>query len=321
MTNTRPDLLKTPRKMDIKTKAIFLSLGAAITTIILKFTAYLLTGSVGLLSDAAESLVNLVGASVALVALMIAARPADQTHSYGHTKAEYFSSVIEGSLILIAAGAIIWAAINRLLNQQALESLGLGLGVSMAATAVNFVVAQVLLRVGRKEDSIALEADGKHLMTDVVTSVGVVAGLVLVGLTNWLWLDPVIAILVAINIIFEGGKLIGRSVNGLMDHALPAEEEKRMRAVIEQALVASGDSRCSYHGLRSRKSGNLRFVDFHLLTPGSWSVSQAHDHAETIEKALLADFKGLKVLIHIEPVDDPRSYGDNWEDESQQQEK
>jgi cation diffusion facilitator family transporter len=318
MTNTGPDLLKTHRKLDVKTKAILLSLGAAVTTITLKFTAYLLTGSVGLLSDAAESLVNLVGASVALVALMIAARPADSTHSYGHTKAEYFSSVIEGSLILIAAGAISWAAINRLLNQQSLESLGLGLGVSMAATVVNLVVAQVLLRVGRKEDSIALEADGKHLMTDVVTSVGVVAGLVLVGITGWLWLDPVIAILVAINIVVEGSKLIGRSVNGLMDHALSAEEEKRLRTLIEQALAASSESRCSYHGLRSRKSGNLRFVDFHLLTPGNWTVSQAHDHAEAIEKALLAEFKGLKIMIHIEPVDDPRSYGDNWEDESHQ---
>jgi cation diffusion facilitator family transporter len=309
-------------RADVKQRAIYLSLGAAVATITLKFTAFVLTGSVGLLSDAAESLVNLVGASVALVALIIAARPADKTHSYGHNKAEYFSSTIEGSLIMVAAGAIGWAAVERLLHQQPLESLGLGLVVSMAATLINFVVAQILLRVGRKEDSIVLEADGKHLMTDVVTSVGVVGGLVLVWITGWLWLDPVVALLVAANIIFEGSKLIGRSVSGLMDRALPTEEEERIRAIIQQTLlVANGQNSdllaapLKYHGLRSRKSGNVRFVDLHLLTPDSWTVRQAHDQVECLEKALGGEFNSMKVLIHIEPLDDPRAYGDNWEDE------
>lgn len=302
-------------KVSMKRRAIYLSIGAAITTIILKFTAYLLTDSVGLLSDAAESLVNLVGASAALVALIIAARPADQTHSYGHTKAEYLSSGLEGGLILVAAVAIAWAGIQRLMHPAPLESLGLGLGVSMAATLVNLVVARVLLRVGREEDSIALEADGKHLMTDVATSVGVIGGLGLVWVTGWLWLDPVVALLVAANIVREGGGLVKRSIDGLMDKALPHEEETVIRSILDG--VIAGQANIRYHGLRTRKSGNLRFIDLHLLVPGEWTVRYSHEYCETIEKALSDRYKGVKTLIHVEPLEDPRSYGDNWEEEHQ----
>lgn len=303
-------------KSNAKNKVIYLSIGAAVTTIILKFAAYFLTGSVGLLSDAMESMVNLVGASAALIALIIAARPADKTHHYGHTKIEYFSSGLEGGLILVAAVAIGWTAVGRLLNPEALESVGFGLGVSLAATLVNFVVARVLLRVGREEDSIALEADGKHLMTDVFTSLGVVVGVVLVAITGWLWLDPVVALLVALNIIFEGGKLVKRSIDGLIDRALPQEEEQKIRELIADEIASAGEKKLTYHGLRTRKSGSLRFIDFHLLTPGDWPVWQAHEVAEKIETGLEQQFKELEVTIHIEPVEDPRAYKDNWEDNS-----
>jgi cation diffusion facilitator family transporter len=258
--------------------------------------------------------VNLVGAIGALVALMVAARPADKTHPYGHTKAEYFSSGLEGGLILVAAIGIAYAAIDRLLNPAQLESIGLGVGASLLATLINFVVGRTLLKVGREEDSIVLEADGRHLMTDVVTSIGVVAGVGLVGLTGWLWLDPVVALLVALNIVFEGGKLVKRSIDGLVDRALPPEEEARIRQVIERVIAETGKGQLKYHGLRSRKSGSLRFVDLHLLTPGSWTVQQSHEHAETIEQALRAEFKEMQALIHIEPIEDPRAFGDNWED-------
>jgi cation diffusion facilitator family transporter len=310
------------KKSNIKTRVIYLSVGAAIATILLKSTAYLLTGSVGLLSDAIESLVNLVGSLAALVALIIAARPADRSHSYGHTKTEYLSSGLEGALILIAAGAIGWTSIERLLQPpEQLESLGFGLGVSLVATLINFVVARILLKVGRREDSIALEADGKHLMTDVVTSIGVVVGLALVWLTNWLWLDPVVALAVALNIIFEGSKLVKRSLDGLMDQALPKEEEAKVRTIIEETIakIGAGD-KVKYHGLRSRKSGSTRFVDFHFLTPGNWTVEQSHKHVETIEKALISQFKEMKVLIHVEPMENPTAYGDNWDATSDKQE-
>lgn len=298
----------------IKTKVIMLSIGAAVTTIILKFTAYLLTGSVGLLSDAMESMVNLVGASVALLALTIAARLADKTHHYGHNKVEYFSSGLEGGLILVAAGAIIWTAVDRLLHPSQLESVGIGLGVSLVATLVNFIVARILLKVGRQEDSIVLEADGKHLMTDVVTSVGVVLGVVLVALTGWLWLDPVVALAVATNIIFEGGRLVKRSLIGLADPSLAKEDEDQIRGIIESVIAQSENKSLQYHGLRTRKSGGFRFIDLHLLAPGEWTVRQSHEYTEAIEAKIRAQFKDEETTVHVEPLDDPRSYGDNWED-------
>ncbi len=313
---SKPNLLGfgNPAGQDkIKTKVIMLSIGAAVTTIILKFTAYWLTGSVGLLSDAMESLVNLAGASVALLALTIAARPADKTHHYGHNKVEYFSSGLEGGLILVAAGAIIWTAVDRLLHPAQLESVGIGLGVSLVATLVNFIVARILLKVGRQEDSIVLEADGKHLMTDVVTSVGVVIGVVMVALTGWLWLDPVVALAVAANIIFEGGKLVKRSLSGLADPSLAKEDEDQIRGIIESVIAQSENKSLQYHGLRTRKSGSFRFIDLHLLTPGEWTVRQSHEYSEAIEAKIRAQFKEVETTIHIEPLDDPRSYGDNWE--------
>jgi cation diffusion facilitator family transporter len=311
--------LNPPGKANLKNKAIGLSIGAAVTTIVLKFTAYLLTGSVGLLSDAMESLVNLAGALAALLALTIAARPADKSHQYGHNKVEYFSSGLEGGLIVVAAGAIAWAAVGRFLHPTPLESVGIGLVVSLAATLVNFIVALILLRVGRQEDSIILEADGKHLMTDVVTSVGVVLGVVLVALTGWLWLDPVVALAVAANIIFAGGKLVQRSLNSLVDPALPQEDEDRIRSSIEEIIAQSENRVLQYHGLRTRKSGSLRFIDLHLLTPGEWTVRQAHEYAEAIEAKIKAQFNDVETTIHIEPLEDSRSYGDSWEDRPAQQ--
>lgn len=302
------------RKTNLKNRVMYLSIGAAVTTIALKFGAYFLTGSVGLLSDAMESMVNLVGASAALIAITIAVRPADKTHHYGHTKVEYFSSGLEGGLILVAAVAIIYTSIDRLLHPTGLESVGFGLAVSLAATLVNFVVARVLLRVGRQEDSIALEADGKHLMTDVFTSVGVVLGVIMVAITGWLWLDAVVAMAVALNIIFEGGKLVKRSLQGLSDKALPMEEEAQIRAAIESIIAPAKKDGLTYHGLRTRKSGSLRFIDLHLLTPGEWTVRQSHEYTVAIEAAIKKSFKEVETSIHVEPVDDPRAYGDNWED-------
>ncbi len=296
----------------MKTKIIKLSILVSVIVVLLKAGAYLLTGSVSLLSDAMESIVNVVAACTAYFALRIAAKPPDQTHQYGHEKAEYLSSIVEGSLILVAAFAIAQQGITRLFNLQALESLGWGMAVSMLATLFNFVMALALLRVGKKEDSIALEADGKHLMTDVYTSVGVFIGLCLVLITGWLWLDPAIAILVAANIVFEGGKLIKRSIDGLMDRALPQSEEKRIREIIEQVLQSSNQT-ITYHGLRTRKSGHYRFADMHLLVPGNASLVEAHEWSEKLEKALTKQYPNIRVLIHEEPVEDPRAYLDNWE--------
>ena len=299
----------------MKLKFIYLSIATSFATLTLKTVAYLLTGSVGLLSDAAESIVNVVAAFTALFALKIAERPPDHSHPYGHEKAEYFSSVIEGTLILVAAGAIIQQALSRLFNPVELEGLGWGMGVSLVATVINLVVAQTLIRAGKRHDSIALEADGRHLMTDVVTSVGVLVGLLLVLVTDWMWLDSVIALLVAANILFEGGRLIGRSVDGLMDKSLPDGEEARIKEVLDRVLL-SPEVGANYHGLRTRKSGSYRFVELHLLTPGDWSVQRAHALTEEVEAALRGKFNNMRITIHQEPLDDPRSYEDTWGSDS-----
>ena len=239
----------------------------------MKAVAYIITGSVGLLSDALESSVNLVAAVVALVVLTIAARPADADHPYGHDKAEYFSAGVEGTMIVIAALSIAYAAIDRLLNPVELERLGIGLVISVAAALVNLGVALVLLRAGRTHRSITLEADGKHLMTDVVTSIGVVVGLVLARITGIEQFDPIIALLVSINIVWTAWSLLRAGVDGLMDRALPDDDVERVRAVIEEHLA----SREQYHALRTRRAGSRQFVDFHLLVPGALSVQRAHD--------------------------------------------
>jgi cation diffusion facilitator family transporter len=286
---------------------ILLSILAAVATIVLKSAAYFLTGSVGLLSDAVESLVNLVAAVTAYLSLHYAARPVDETHTYGHEKIEFFSSGLEGVLILVAAVAIAWYAVRRLLVPEPLQPLGLGLAIALVASVINAVVGIVVLRAGRKHGSIVLEADGKHLLTDVWTSAAVLAGLGLVWLTNVHVLDPLIALGVAVNILWTGFDLIRRSFDGLMDHALPAEEQAAVRSAIEERLGANMD----YHALRTRQAGRRRFVDFHLLVPGSLTVQQAHTLTGEIEEAVRAVLPELEVSVHIEPIEDTSAWRDS----------
>jgi cation diffusion facilitator family transporter len=289
----------------------WLSIGAALATILLKSGAYVLTGSVGLLSDALESLVNLAGAVMALTMLTIAARPADDIHVYGHSKAEYFSSVTEGLLILGAAAGIIAAAVNRLLQPRELEQLGLGLGVSVVASAINLAVARILLRVGRERRSITLEADAHHLMTDVWTSAGVIGGVALAGLTGWAYLDPLVAIVVALNIIWTGIQLVGRSVSGLMDAALPEPE----RNLIQDVMQKYEEHGVSFHALRTRQAAARRFVSVHMLVPGEWTVHDAHHVAEDFESDIRGTLGGVvTVFTHIEPVEDELSMDDIYLD-------
>jgi cation diffusion facilitator family transporter len=287
-------------------KYAWLSITAAVATIVLKTTAYLLTGSVGLLSDAAESLVNLLGAIVALRMLSIAARPPDESHAHGHSKAEYFSSGIEGVLILIAAVAIAYAAVQRLFDPQPLEDVGIGVIAAMAASAINFFVARVLLRAGRQYDSITLEADAKHLMTDVWTSVGVIGGVVAVAITGWLRLDPIIALLVAANIVWTAVGLLRRSVAGLMDASLPEDEQATVVKVLDQ-YTSQG---VEYHALRTRQAAAQRFVSFHFLVPGSWTVQRGHELLERIENEICRELPGAIVTTHLEPLEDPVSFKD-----------
>ena len=286
---------------------IALSIVAAVLTIGMKATAYALTGSVGLFSDALESGVNLLAAVTAYFSLLYAARPADPSHTYGHEKIEFFSSGLEGVLILVAGvGTAVYAA-RRLVHPQSLDGLEVGILISLAASAINLVVARVLLRYGRRYRSIVLEADGQHLMTDVWTSLGVLAGLGLVMLTGVKELDPVLAILVGLNIVWTGFGLIRRSFNGLMDHALPAAEQEQIRSVIRASLPAGAE----FHGLRTRQAGARRFLEFHLLVDGNLSVREAHHLAHRVEDALTAAVPGLEVVIHVEPVDERES----WEPE------
>jgi cation diffusion facilitator family transporter len=285
----------------------WLSVAAAVATIGLKAGAYLLTGSVGLLSDAIESLVNLVAAIVALLVLNVVARPPDEEHAYGHDKAEYFSSGVEGGLILIAAASIVVSAVGRLQDPQPIEQVGLGIGISVAASAINLAVARVLLRAGRLHRSITLEADARHLITDVWTSAGVLIGVAAVALTGWQRLDPLIALLVAANIIWSGVSIVRRSVLGLLDTALPADERAQVVAILEGYGSREG---VQYHALRSRQSGHRRFVSFHILVPGSWSVQRGHLLLEQIEHAIRAALPNTTVFTHLEPIEDPESFAD-----------
>ncbi len=286
------------------TRFAWLSIAAAVVTITLKVVAYWLTDSVGLLSDAAESVVNLVAAVVALVALTVAARPPDDGHHFGHTKAEYLSAVVEGVMIFVAAVYIVVAAVERFVNPVELDNVGIGLAISVVAALVNGGVAVVLLRVGRRERSLTLEADGKHLMTDVWTSAGVVVGVLLVALTGWLRLDPVIALLVGLNIVRTGWSLISTSVGGLLDRSIDPERRARIEEVLQQY---AGDE-VRFHAVRTREAGHRSFVTLHLLVPGSWSVQRGHDLAEEVEQALCAAVDSCEVSTHIEPIEDPRSY-------------
>jgi cation diffusion facilitator family transporter len=284
----------------------WLSIAAAIATIVLKAFAYLLTGSVGLLSDALESFVNLAGALMALAMLSLAARPPDANHAYGHGKAEYFSSGVEGGLILIAAISIGVAAVDRLLHPRPLEQLGLGLTISVLASAVNLGVSLVLMKAAKQYDSITLKANAHHLMTDVWTSVGVLAGVGAVALTGWLWLDPVVALAVAANIVWTGVRIVHASILGLMDTALPAEELAAITSVLEHYV---GEN-VKYHALRTRQAGPRRFVSVHVLVPGAWSVMQGHDLLEQIEADMRAALPLVSILTHLEPLEDPAAHND-----------
>ncbi|PWH20118.1 MAG: cation-efflux pump [Anaerolineae bacterium] len=288
------------------TKYAWLSIGAALSTITLKSIAYLITGSVGLLSDAVESLVNLIAAIVTLVMLMIAARPADEEHNFGHSKAEYFASFTEGFLILIASFGIMYSAIQRILNPQPLDQVPLGLLVSVSASLLNFVVAQILLRTGKKYNSISLEADAHHLMTDVYTSAGVILAVGVVALSGWTILDPIIAFLVAVNILRTAYSLLRRSVYGLMDTALNAEDQQAVLAIFDK-YRAQG---VQFHALRTRQAAGRRFISFHILVPGRWSTHRSHHLAEEVEADIRKSLNGATVFTHLEPVDDPLSYQD-----------
>lgn len=281
----------------------WLSIAAALATILLKSLAWWLTGSVGLLSDALESLVNLAGALMALTMLTLAANPADDDHAHGHGKAEYFSSAFEGLLILIAAAGIAYTSIDRLLSPRPLEAVGAGLLVSVVASLINLATARILLRVGKAHRSITLEADAHHLMTDVWTSVGVIIGVGLVWLTGWLWLDPVIALLVAANIVWTGWQLLQRSAAGLMDVSIAAEEID----VIEKILSSYRHQGLDFHALRTRQAGARAFVSLHVLVPGHWSVQEGHDWSERIEADIRSTLAHAHVTTHLEPKEDPVS--------------
>ncbi len=283
-----------------------LSIAAAVVTIGLKFGAYFLTGSVGLFSDAAESVVNLVAAVTALWALTLAARPPDEEHTFGHNKAEYFSSGLESALILISAGWIAATAVPRLFDPQPLQNVGVGIAVTLVAAAINGGVALSLMRAGRRLRSITLEADARHLLTDVWTSAGVVVGIVLVGLTGWLVLDPLIALLVAANIVSTGVRLLRDTGKGLLDRALPAEDQ----AKISKILSRYEERDIRFHAVRTRSAGQRRFVSMHVLVPGGWTVKRGHDLAEEIENDIARDLPQSTFFTHVEPAEDPSSFAD-----------
>lgn len=288
------------------TRYAWLSIAAAFATIGLKGLAYYLTGSIGLLSDAVESLVNLVGASIALAMLIIAAHPPDEEHHFGHSKAEYFASGAEGILVLIAAVGIGVAAVGRIINPRPLERAGSGLMASAVASLINLGVARVLLYVGRKSNSITLEADAQHLMTDVWTSAAVIGGIGAVALTGWEILDPVVAIAVAANIVWTGYRLIQRSVSGLMDTALSNEEHQ----IIGGILDGYKKQGIQFHSLRTRQAAGRRFISIHVLVPGKWTTHRGHHLVDQIEVDICSALPGATVFTHLEPVEDPLSSKD-----------
>ncbi len=282
------------------TRFAWLSIAAAVLTITLKLIAYLLTGSVGLLSDAIESVINLIAGAMALWMLTIAARPPDESHLYGHSKAEYFASTVEGGLIFMAAVSIAVTAVERIITPRPLEQVGLGLGVSVLASLINFGVSRVLLTAGKKHNSITLEADAHHLMTDVWTSVGVLVGVAMVALTGWLILDPIVALAVAANIIWTAVSLIRRSVAGLMDASLPVADQEKIEVVLESYRK----KKIGFHALLTRQAAARKFVSVHVLVPGQMTVHDAHHLAEDIERDIRQAVGEASVITHIEPIDD-----------------
>lgn len=287
---------------------LYLSIAAALTTIGLKFAAYFETGSMGFFSDALESLVNLFAAIIALVLLHLSEKPADEEHEFGHGKAQYFSSALEGALILIAAFSIIYTSIPKILNPHPLENIGIGTFYSVVAALINLIVGIILTKKGKETKSLLLEADGRHLLSDVVTSVGVIVGIILVIVTGYYILDPIIAIAVALHIVYVGFKLIKRSTSVLMDAAMPKEELEK----ITEYLDSLKERNIEYHSLLTREAGYRKFITLHLLVPGKWTVQKGHDCAEAIEQHIEKMFNNINVTVttHIEPIEDPISFND-----------
>jgi len=288
------------------TRFAWLSIAVAILTISLKTIAYLITNSVGLLSDALESIVNLIGALMALGMLTIAARPADESHTYGHSKAEYFSSGVEGTLILVAAISIAYAAIQRLITPKPLEQVGIGIIVSVVASIANLAVALILRRAGKQYNSISLTSNSHHLMTDVWTSGGVLIGVGAVAISGWQVLDPVIAILVALNIVWTGVGIIRKSISGLMDSSL----SKEYLDIIQRVLDGQKETEVKFHAIRTRQSGSLKVISMHVLVPGSWTVNRGHQLVTRIENELKHTIEDCEVFTHLESLSDPDSFDD-----------
>lgn len=306
---TIPDISEAPprhRPPDDLSRFAWLSIAAAAVTILLKTLAWRITGSVGLLSDAAESLVNLVAAIIALVALKVSIRPPDKNHHFGHSKAEYFSAGAEGMMIFIAAAVIMYTAVQRFIHPRPIEDVGIGLLVSVLASVVNGLVAWVLLKNGRQRRSMTLIADGKHMLTDVWTSVGVLVGVGLVWLTGWQRLDPIVAFAVGVSILVTGAKLVGQSGTALLDVSLPKEDNEAIRDFLD----AHSNDHVKFHAVRTREAGYRRFLEFHMLVPGSWTVKQGHDAMEDLIDEILDEWPEMRVSGHLEPIEDPRSYED-----------
>lgn len=301
------------------TRYAWLSVGAALTVLGLKLAAWQISGSVGLLSDALETLTNLGGATMALLMLRLAALPPDDGHAYGHGKAEYFASGFEGMLIFLAAGLIVVEAVPRLITPQPIESAGIGLAIAGVATVINFAVARVLHGVAKRHHSITLDADARHLMTDVWTTLGVMVGVGLVAVTGWLWLDAVIAILVAVNVLREGFNLVREAAMGLMDAAWPESEQALLHEVLDAFRAEGEPGEIEFHAVRTRSAASRRFVEFHVLVPGAWTVKEGHDLVERLETELHARLPRLTIATHLEPSDDPRSYGDEGLDRGHMQ--
>ncbi len=288
------------------TRYAWISVLTALLVIALKISAYVVTGSIGFLSDALESMANIVAALITLAALLVAARPPDQEHHYGHSKAEYLSSAVEGVLIVLAALYIAFQAVQRVLEPEPLERIEIGVLFSAVATIANLVAARVLMSAGKRHRSLALTADAQHLMTDVWTSVGVIAGVGLAGLTGRLWLDPLIALVVSLQIVVTGSKLVRESVDGLMDAALPADEVEQVTAILDRHSIGG----VSHHALRTRRSASQRFVSVHIQVPGDWSVQEGHELLESIEREIRRAIPPVTVFTHLEPVEDPVSWHD-----------
>ena len=306
---TIPDISEAPprhRPPDDLSRFAWLSIAAAAVTILLKTLAWRITGSVGLLSDAAESLVNLVAAIIALVALKVSIRPPDKNHPFGHSKAEYFSAGAEGMMIFIAAAVIMYTAVQRFIHPRPIEDVGIGLLLSVLASVVNGLVAWVLLKNGRQRRSMTLIADGKHMLTDVWTSVGVLVGVGLVWLTGWQRLDPIVAFAVGVSILVTGAKLVGQSGTALLDVSLPKEDNEAIRDFLD----AHSNDHVKFHAVRTREAGYRRFLEFHMLVPGSWTVKQGHDAMEDLIDEILDEWPEMRVSGHLEPIEDPRSYED-----------